>query len=166
MEYTKIEDFLKEWSFETKMTQKVFAAIPEDLAYTFQNNNGRTMARIAWHITETIPEMINQTGIEIAEVDKDFLPESMREIERLYEIVSAVLVEKIKDFWTDANLKDINELYGQKWSIGLTLGILLKHEIHHRGQLTLLMRQAGLKVPGVYGPAQEEWVKMGMPPQK
>ena len=149
MEYTKIEDFLKEWSFETKMTQKVFAAIREDLAYTFPNNNGRTMARI-----------------EIAEVDKDFLPESMREIERLYEIVSAVLVEKIKDFWTDANLKDINELYGQKWSIGLTLGILLKHEIHHRGQLTLLMRQAGLKVPGVYGPAQEEWVKMGMPPQK
>ncbi|MBL0288955.1 MAG: hypothetical protein IPQ19_16635 [Bacteroidetes bacterium] len=26
------------------------------------------------HITETIPEMINQTGIEIAEVDKDFCP--------------------------------------------------------------------------------------------
>lgn len=56
------------------MTQKVFAAIREDLAYTFPNNNGRTMARIAWHITETIPEMINQTGIEIAEVDKDFCP--------------------------------------------------------------------------------------------
>ena len=27
----------------------------------------------------------------------------------------------------------------------------------------VLMRQAGLKVPGVYGPAREEWAAMGMP---
>jgi hypothetical protein len=26
-----------------------------------------------------------------------------------------------------------------------------------------LMRQAGLKVPGVYGPAREEWSLWGMP---
>jgi hypothetical protein len=25
------------------------------------------------------------------------------------------------------------------------------------------MRQAGLVVPGIYGPAREEWAKMGMP---
>jgi hypothetical protein len=28
--------------------------------------------------------------------------------------------------------------------------------------MTVLMRQAGLKVPGVYGPAREEWAGMGM----
>jgi hypothetical protein len=27
----------------------------------------------------------------------------------------------------------------------------------------VLMRQAGLSVPGVYGPAREEWAAMGMP---
>jgi len=26
-----------------------------------------------------------------------------------------------------------------------------------------LMRQAGLKVPGIYGPSKEEWALMGMP---
>ena len=36
-------------------------------------------------------------------------------------------------------------------------------EAHHRGQMTVLMRQAGLTVPGIYGPAQEEWAAMGMP---
>jgi hypothetical protein len=30
--------------------------------------------------------------------------------------------------------------------------------------MTVLMRQAGLKVPGVYGPAREEWAAYGMPP--
>jgi uncharacterized damage-inducible protein DinB len=30
--------------------------------------------------------------------------------------------------------------------------------------MTVLMRQAGLVVPGVYGPAREEWAAMNMPP--
>jgi uncharacterized damage-inducible protein DinB len=32
--------------------------------------------------------------------------------------------------------------------------------------MTVLMRQAGLKVPGIYGPSREEWSQFGMPPQK
>jgi uncharacterized damage-inducible protein DinB len=31
--------------------------------------------------------------------------------------------------------------------------------------MTVLMRQAGLRVPGVYGPAEEEWGEMGMAAQ-
>ena len=29
---------------------------------------------------------------------------------------------------------------------------LINHQNHHRGQMTVLMRQAGLTVPGVYIP--------------
>jgi uncharacterized damage-inducible protein DinB len=32
----------------------------------------------------------------------------------------------------------------------------------HRGQMTMLLRQADLVVPGVYGPAREDWPSMGM----
>ena len=39
---------------------------------------------------------------------------------------------------------------------------LINHQNHHRGQMTVLMRQAGLTVPGVYGPAKEEWAAAGM----
>lgn len=28
--------------------------------------------------------------------------------------------------------------------------------------MTVLMRQAGLTVPGIYGPAKEEWATFGM----
>lgn len=52
------------------------------------------------------------------------------------------------------------------WSRGKTLGVLITHQIHHRAQLTIVMRLAGLKVPGVYGPAKEEWVGYGMEPQE
>ena len=32
---------------------------------------------------------------------------------------------------------------------------------HHRGQMTILMRQAGLLVPGMYGPSKDEWLAFG-----
>ena len=44
-----------------------------------------------------------------------------------------------------------------------TLFYLIAHQTHHRGQMTVLMRQAGLRVPGIYGPAKEEWAAFGAP---
>ncbi|HUJ75909.1 MAG TPA: DinB family protein, partial [bacterium] len=55
--------------------------------------------------------------------------------------------------------------YGRPWRRASVLSSLVRHQIHHRGQLTVLMRQAHLVVPGIYGPAREEWVTMGMEPQ-
>ena len=46
----------------------------------------------------------------------------------------------------------------------MSLQVLVVHQAHHRGQMTVLMRQAGLTVPGVYGPAREEWTTYGMQP--
>ena len=66
--------------------------------------------------------------------------------------------------WSDATLEVEDEMYGQKWPRGSTLQALIVHQAHHRGQMTVLMRQAGLKVPGVYGPAREEWTAYGMQP--
>jgi uncharacterized damage-inducible protein DinB len=56
-------------------------------------------------------------------------------------------------------------MYGEKWTRAMALRALIQHEVHHRGQMTVLMRQAGLTVPGVYGPAREEWAAYGMPAQ-
>jgi uncharacterized damage-inducible protein DinB len=54
-------------------------------------------------------------------------------------------------------------MFGQfEWAKGFSLSMLINHQIHHRGQMTILMRQANLIVTGVYGPAKEEWSQMGM----
>jgi uncharacterized damage-inducible protein DinB len=53
-------------------------------------------------------------------------------------------------------------MYGQTWKKRDVLASLILHQAHHRGQMTVLMRQAGLAVPGIYGPAREEWAAMGM----
>jgi len=53
-------------------------------------------------------------------------------------------------------------MYGMTWKRGNTLNALIYHQAHHRGQVTVLMRQAGVPIVGVYGPAKEEWEAMGM----
>ena len=72
------------------------------------------------------------------------------------------LADQVRANWTDATLLESDGMYGETWQRGMTALILVLHQAHHRGQMTVLMRQAGLKVPGVYGPAMEDWAVFGM----
>jgi uncharacterized damage-inducible protein DinB len=84
-------------------------------------------------------------------------------IREAYDIASASVLEQVRTRWTEASLDEEDEMYGQRWKRGFTLMVRIHHQTHPRGPMTVLMRQAGLAVPGVYGPAREEWVQLGMP---
>ena len=56
-----------------------------------------------------------------------------------------------------------DNMFGETWKRSYSLTVIVQHEIHHRGQMTVLMRQAGLKVPGVFGPSKEEWANYNAP---
>ena len=165
--YYKISDFLKDWEYERGATLKIFNALTDDSLKQKVNEQGRSLGRLAWHITLSVGEMMSKTELKFDSPDEDSdVPESANEISKTYDAVSSVLNDAVKSGWDDETLKVEDDMYGQKWARGLTLGILITHQIHHRGQMTVLMRQAGLKVPGIYGPAYEEWETMGMAPTK
>ena len=67
--------------------------------------------------------------------------------------------------WSNADLLDKVNMYGENWSKGTVLDVLIKHQAHHRGELVMLMRLQNLPVIGVYGPTFEEWKQIGMEPQ-
>ena len=80
-----------------------------------------------------------------------------RRFEQAYAAVAGELLKQVKAGWTDQTLTIEDDMYGEKWARGQSTRVLIDHQTHHRGQMTVLMRQAGLKVPGVYGPSKEEW---------
>lgn len=163
--YQTIDEFMRDYSYESGATQKVMNVFTD--AALSQNSVGdhRTLGRAAWHIITTYAEMAGQGGIVIKGVDKDApVPSSAAEIQRAYAGVSDELVAFIKANWKDSDLLKEKDFYGEKWSMARMLSILIRHEVHHRGQMTVLMRLAGLKVPGVYGPAMEEWEAYGAKP--
>jgi uncharacterized damage-inducible protein DinB len=82
---------------------------------------------------------------------------------RQYESAARAVGEAVAENWTEAMLTENIPMYGEQWPRGNMLWALMAHQAHHRGQMTVLMRQAGLKVPGIYGPAREEWAALNMP---
>lgn len=163
--FRQIEDFTKAWEQESASTLKLMNELTDaSLSQTVAEGH-RTLGRIAWHAVTTIPEMMGLTGLKIGSVlGQSPMPQSAAEIKNSYEAVSKDMLEQVKANWTDQTLTVLDDMYGEKWPRGLTLKILIDHQTHHRGQMTVLMRQAGLRVPGLYGPAKEEWSGYGAQP--
>jgi uncharacterized damage-inducible protein DinB len=163
--YHTVEEFLFHWTYESSETQKLLNGVTDASLPQPMYPGGRTLGRLAWHIAQTVPEMMNQTGLAVGGVDEHAPPPSTAAaIAQGYAAATASLVSEIRSKWTDASLTTTDPMYGFNWTKAETLSALVSHQIHHRGQLTVLMRQAGLRVPGIYGPAQEEWQGMGMEP--
>lgn len=164
--YTKVQDFLNEWKYESEGTLKLFALLTDEVLDKKVHERVRTAGFLAWHITHTVKEMMEKTGLSIdGKNQTDYNGETVKEICDTYKQSSDSLVQQLAN-WTDADLEKQDEMYGEKWKRGVTLGILIKHQAHHRGQLEIIMRLHGLRVTGVYGPAYEEWAQWGMEPMK
>ncbi len=163
--FRSIGDFRKAWEVNSDNTLKILGALTDSSLSQAVAKDHRTISRISWHIVTTIPEMMEKLGLKFEKVKADSPPpDRASDIKAAYEHVSKAVIDQIAGGWNNANLEIVDDLYGQKWVRGLSLRILIDHEIHHRGQLTVLMRQAGLAVPGVFGPALEEWSQYGMKP--
>jgi uncharacterized damage-inducible protein DinB len=165
--YRKLEDFINDWTIESESTLKVFNNLTDESLTKKVDNNVRTAGRLAWHITTSIGEMAHRTGLTFKTVDNNSsIPATAKEIVDAYKEASENLLVAIKSNWNDNTLSVEDDMYGEMWKRGMTLGVIISHQIHHRAQLTIVMRLNGLKVPGVFGPAKEEWTSYGMPAQE
>lgn len=165
--YRLISDFIEGWSYESGATLKIFNALTDESLNQKVTPDGRSIGKLAWHITQSLPEMLNRTGLEIGKYDElSPVPKHVSEMVSEYEKLSKKVTDEVQNKWNDKSLFEEVDMYGEMWTKSKILASLVGHQTHHRAQITVLMRQAGLKVPGVYGPAKEEWTAMGMPAQE
>lgn len=162
--YRHIQDFLNDWKAQAEGTIKIFSAIPEELKSEKINENVRSLASLAWHITHTITEMGTRAGVfEHDPFEHAPVPATMQEIIDTYTRYNTLLAQAIRSKWTDSALEDELPMYGEPWKKGYILSVIIGHETHHRSQMTVVMRVLGLPVPGLFGPSKEEWAAMGIP---
>lgn len=159
--FTTIKDFVKCWKQESDATLKIFHSLTDNALQQKVIADGRTLGRLANHIIETLIEMPNRLGIIVNEEIKVYTTQP--ELMQAYTQVSENLLLGIQTKWNDQTLEEERNMYGEQWKNSFSLWILILHQTHHRGQMTVLMRQAGLVVPGVYGPSKEEWSNLNMP---
>lgn len=161
--FHRLDDFLQGYQQLSQGTQQYLDRLRDtDLSRAVAENH-RTLGGLAWHIVVSPVEMMNRTGLGLATIHAEAPPPAAaREIAEAYRRVARELPEALRQQWTDASLQETDDMYGERWPRGLTLRILREHEIHHRGQMSVLMRQAGLSVPGLFGPSREDWQRFGM----
>jgi uncharacterized damage-inducible protein DinB len=161
--YVTIEQFLQEWKKESEATLRILSALSDDSLPQKVGQEGRTLGYLAWHLVLIMGEMGGKAGLAVqAPTEDSNEPRHAAQIVSAYRSASDSLAAHVRKDWRDDMLGGEVSMYGTSWRRADVLDSLVHHQIHHRGQMTVLMRQAGLVVPGIYGPAREEWAKMGM----
>ncbi|WP_040978975.1 DinB family protein [Oceanobacillus jeddahense] len=155
--YRNLNDFLTEWSQSADGTKAVLKALEDEKLDQSIVEGHNSLGWLGWHLVNSPVFFVSLVGIDLeSPYDPDSVPTKASEILEAYEDISKRVVEKAKEQLTDEAL--VNEVadFGGPAPKGSILRMLVSHQIHHRGQMTVLLRQAGLEVPGVMGPTKEE----------
>ncbi|KEQ24126.1 DinB family protein [Paenibacillus tyrfis] len=162
--FTTITNFVAEWEKEAELTVQVLNGLTDESLQRRIDADRRTLGALAWHLVTSI-DFMTSLGLDFEGVDEGAkAPESAGGIAEAYRHISRALLEAVKTQWTDDNLLETRALAREEWRNGDLLRFSLIHQAHHRGQMTVLMRQAGLRPPEIYGPTYETWVEKGKTP--
>lgn len=161
--FQTLDHFLASWDYEADATQRILNHLTDESLKQEITSQNWTLGRIAWHSVAAIRIIATNTNLTFEAPVEDWpVPDSASFIANSYQQASDAFVQAVKTQWNDSILVEQIDFLGRKIPNGSLLLFLILHQSHHRGQLTVLMRQAGLSVPGIYGPSKEEWANFGM----
>jgi uncharacterized damage-inducible protein DinB len=162
MMYTSMNAFLEDCTQEAELTLKVLDKLTdESLKQAVSDAQPRTLGELAWHLVGSYGAFLDSAGLKMEGPDLSKQPAFAADIAKNYRKVHDIAISALKEQWTDAKLPEKLVLFGfiDTTHAGV-LQFLIRHQIHHRGQMTILMRQAGLEAPSIYGPNEEETAAM------
>jgi len=160
---TAINALLQELEQEAGTTRRVFECVPEAQLGWRPHPKSLTLGQLALHVA-TIPgviaEMATHSPFSAAPIPR-LQPSSVAEL-------FAALDQSVTEARKILSELDENEL-GSTWKLidgdqvimavprgALLRTLMLNHWYHHRGQLTVYLRQVGSVVPAIYGPSTDE----------
>lgn len=155
----ELDLFKDTWQREHAKTMKLLESLPRD-QYDFRPDpDGRSLGELAWHLAEA--EAYGTFSIERGGSTRDARPpgiERPRKVEELAPGLERIhrdafeRVEKLKPEDLDRSIVFFN---GNAIVRDVLWNHMLLHGVHHRGQLTMLARQAGGKPSSPFGPSRE-----------
>ncbi len=162
--FNRIDDFAAEWASEAELTAIVLEALTDASLSQAVSEGRRTLGQIAWHLVKS-PHFMTTLGLSFeAPAGGDEAPTSAASIASEYRRISNSLLHAVRTQWNDGTLLESVTVGGEAWPNGGSLRYTIMHQAHHRGQMTVLMRQAGLRLPDVYGPTYDTWIDKGVAP--
>ena len=158
-----IDALLQELEQEAQTTRRVLERVPADRLGWKPHDKSMSLGQLALHVA-TVPGAI-------AEMSRHS-PFAMRPFEQPSATSAAELVPALEQSISKARevLRGMDDaaltstwraVDGDREVMALPVGallrmIMLNHWYHHRGQLSVYLRQVGMPVPSIYGPSADE----------
>src|SRR5215472_17128467 len=165
MPKNELDLFLESWDREAANTVRLLKALPP-AQYDFRPDPaGRSLGELAWHLAEGDAYI----SFGIANGKFDFGGGKPPDIERPktveglapgYERVHRAAADRIRALTVGDLDRTVDFFGGPRTIRELLWESILFHHIHHRAQLTVLVRLSGAEVLGLYGPNREQTAAM------
>ena len=158
-----IDGMLQELEQEAKTTRRVLERIPDDQLTWKPHETARSLGELALHVA-TVPGAIaglaSQSEVQVPQFSAP-QPASASElvssldssIERAKSLLSGMDDSTLMSPWR--MMQGDRELFALP-RVMLLRSVMLNHWYHHRGQLTVYMRELGIAIPSIYGPSRDE----------
>jgi uncharacterized damage-inducible protein DinB len=162
---TIIDGMLQELEQETQTTRRVLERVPADKLAWRPHAKARTLGQLAQHIAGVPGNVANFVSSpspaqapDFADVPgptstSDLLPELDRSVANAKKVLGGMSDATAMATWRLMH-GDREVLAAPR--VAVLRSIMLNHWYHHRGQLTVYLRQLGVEIPSIYGPSADE----------
>jgi uncharacterized damage-inducible protein DinB len=160
-----IDDLLQELEQEAAATRRVLERVPHDRLDWKPHDKSMTLGQLALHVAN-LPGAIAEISTRSFDVKTVIPRPSARSTAELLGVLDQSLARArtLLGAMDDADLASPWRMVNGDREVGsVTRGELLRstmlnHWYHHRGQLTVYLRQTGALVPPIYGDSADEKV--------
>jgi uncharacterized damage-inducible protein DinB len=162
---TLIEGLLQELDREAQTTRRVLERVPDDKLGWRPHPKSRTLGELALHIATSPAGVAELAARSPAQAPRfaagdpspanasELMSTLDRSLERTKAILSGMDDATATQTWRLMN--DDREILALP-RIAFLRSIMLNHWYHHRGQLTVYLRELDVPIPSIYGPSADE----------
>ena len=159
-----IDGLLQELEQESQTTRRVLERVPGDRLTWKPHAKARTLGELALHVASVpggvaqlvaspspaqVPNFVEPSLKSAAEL----IPKLDWAIAKAKEVLGPLSDATLTAPWT--LMSGDRELFTMP-RIAMLRSVMLNHWYHHRGQLTVYLRELNVPVPSIYGPSADE----------
>ncbi len=157
------EFFISVIEMETPTNRKIIAAVPEDKKDYRPHVDSRSALELARHIPGTDIWFLDAVANGEFAMPDPAAEESITTVAdalKVYDEQLGPALEKVKALSGEQLAKEVSMMGVFNMPAVNYLSFLIRHTVHHRGQLSAYLRPMGAKVPAIYGGSFDEPMQM------
>ncbi len=157
------EFFLSVIEHETQTNKTIIGAVPEDQRDYRPHEVSRSALELARHMVGSDVWFADAVANgEFARPDEatETAITTVGDALKIYDEQLPAALEKVKGLTGEQLAKEVSMMGVFSEPAVIYLSFLIRHSVHHRGQLSAYLRPMGAKVPSIYGGSADEPMEM------